>query len=192
MSAQQTRTVTPEEMLIQLGSEKDLYAKLSAPFAQDAYSVDSSRGFNLTSIKAQYIVERLNEVLGIGGWRHIGKYEVVKSDSGETEGVLFHGELLLRLGSSTHVVQSVGYSTDKSNKGDEYKGAKTDALSKAASYIGVGNEVFKGLVDPATISKGTKATTTKTFTNGKATFGKNLGNGSAGNTTTTKQNDPFA
>ena len=46
-------------------TDKQIYDKLKAPFPKDAYSCDSSRGFNLTSIKAQYVIERLNDVLGI-------------------------------------------------------------------------------------------------------------------------------
>jgi hypothetical protein len=34
------------------------------------------------------------------------------------------------------------------DRGDAYKGACTDALSKCASYLGIGMDVYKGLHDP--------------------------------------------
>ena len=47
---------------------KELYAALSAEFPKEAMTEDSSRGFSMTSIKAQYVRERLNEVMGVDGW----------------------------------------------------------------------------------------------------------------------------
>lgn len=46
---------------------------LHAPFPPEALSADTSRGFELTSIKAAYIIERLNEVFGPCGigWRYV-------------------------------------------------------------------------------------------------------------------------
>lgn len=173
----------------QLNQEKALYEQLSAPFPLDAMSADTSRGFALTSIKAQYVVERLNTVLGIGGWRLSGTYEVTKDSSGNEVGVLFHGELSARIGQRTHTIPTVGYSESKRNKGDQYKGAKTDALSKAASYLGVGNEVFKGLVDPADLQVGDSGSykgngvASKT----KASFGKAMNKKNDSN----KAFDPF-
>lgn len=45
---------------------------LKAPFDDQAYSADTSRGFELTSIKAAFVIERLNEVFGLcgAGWRY--------------------------------------------------------------------------------------------------------------------------
>jgi hypothetical protein len=36
---------------------------------------------------------------------------------------------------------------DNPDRGDAYKGACTDALSKCASYLGIGMDVYKGLND---------------------------------------------
>jgi hypothetical protein len=52
-------------------TEKQISA-LRAPFPPEALSTHTSRGFELTSIKAAYVIERLNEVFstcGIG-WRY--------------------------------------------------------------------------------------------------------------------------
>lgn len=173
----------------QIEMERSIYQQLSEAFPAEALSADTSRGFALTSIKAQYVVERLNNVFGIGGWRLTGNYEATKDASGNETGVLFHGELVVRLGSKTHAVATVGYSDSKKNKGDQYKGAKTDALSKAASYLGVGNEVFKGLVDPMNLQAGTEARANGSAeSKGKsASFGKALNK----KTDTTTKFNPF-
>lgn len=121
---------------------KQVFEGLKAPFPKEAYSVDSSRGFNLTSLKAQYAVERLNEVLGITGWNLEGEFKDTD------KGVLYIGKLsLVENGESIHSVEAIGYSDKKKNTGDTFKSARTDALSKAASYYGLGNEMFKGNVE---------------------------------------------
>lgn len=134
------------------------YKELLKPFPNEAYSVDSSRGFNLTSIKAQYVVERLNEVMGVDGWELVGNFEK------EGNGVLFIGKLVLNDGFAGHSQLAVGYSDQKKNIGDAYKGAMTDALSKAASKFGLGNEVFKGNVAPP--AKGSSSSKPKLKTAG--------------------------
>ena len=133
---------TKEQILEKRERFQAKYRELLKPFPAEAYSVDSSRGFNLTSIKAQYVVERLNEVMGVDGWELVGNFEK------EGTGVLFIGKLVLNDGFSGHSQLAVGYSDTKKNIGDAYKGAMTDALSKAASKFGLGNEVFKGNVAP--------------------------------------------
>lgn len=127
--------------------EKDIYQKLAAPFPKDAFSCDSSRGFDLTSIKAQYVIERLNEVLGLMNWSHGGEYEVTDN------GVLFKGALIITIDGKQNRFFGTGFSSIKKNLGDSYKSAKTDSLSKCASQIGVGNDVFKGLIDPKTFER---------------------------------------
>lgn len=127
---------------------EEIYKKLSAPFPEEALSKDSSRGFDLTSVKAQYVVERLNDVLGIDGWRVTGEYEYIKDKEGTIEDVVFHGKLLIRIGRLWHIIESVGHSEMKKHVGDSLKGARTDFLSKAASLVGVANDVFKGKVKP--------------------------------------------
>jgi len=154
---------------------KEMYEKFKAPFPPEAYQADTSRGFELTTVKAQYVVERLNDVMNFHNWRIEGKY-----DKQENGSVLFEGQLVLFLGdylgtagrdSAVHIIPTVGYSDKKKNIGDAYKGARTDALSKAASYLGIANDVFKGLVGTGGTKKATKATNKKpaSFQGKKAT-----------------------
>jgi hypothetical protein len=123
---------------------KAIYEKLKAPFPTEALSSDVSRGFTLTSVKAQYIVERLNDALGLGSWKLEGNYEKIGN------GVMFHGKLTVEICGKTIQVENSGYAEPKENKksnaGDVYKSARTDCLSKCASWLGVANEVYKGNV----------------------------------------------
>ena len=53
---------------------QDQLQAIKAPFPPEALSSDTSRGFELTSIKAAFVIERLNDVLGPCGigWRYVG------------------------------------------------------------------------------------------------------------------------
>ena len=56
---------------------------LRAPFPAEALSADTSRGFELTSIKAAYVVERLNQVFGPCGcgWRFVhSPFEIIEGE----------------------------------------------------------------------------------------------------------------
>ena len=145
----------------------DKYTELSAEFPKEAMTADTSRGFALTSIKAQYVRERLNEVMGVDGWE--SQTDVVHVDN--------DGNVAVKMAMTLHfkdrsVTRSAFGGADRKKKGqtfgDVFKSAETDALSKVASNFGVGNDVFKGLVDAKTLStkapaKGKKSTTKDDF-----------------------------
>lgn len=129
---------------------EEIYKKFCAPFPVEALSEYTRKGkagsFSLTSIKAHYIVERLNTLLTVAGWEIRGEWKEVAGN----EGVLFFGELILNyrfIGIELEQkIQAIGYAEFVKGRSDAYKGARTDAFSKAASYLGIGNEVFKGNV----------------------------------------------
>jgi len=157
-----------------LKTVEQAYEELAAPFAEEALSTDSSRGFDLCSVKAQYIIERLNDVCGVNGWRLEGEW-TPQTDGG----VLYLGRLSVFFdrfcdfsnapgGTLNHYVEAVGFSDDKKNMGDSYKGARTDALSKSASSLGVANDVFKGNVKAPSKKAPAKAVAPSADTNGVA------------------------
>lgn len=137
---------------------EELYKKLTADFPKEAYSADRTReSITLTSLKAQYVVERLNEVIGIGNWALHGTWKDVD------DGILYIGSLEYSIPDTdgkmtTHATGDVpGFAgTDKESSGDAYKSARTDCLSKAASYLGIGNEMYKGNVAPPERAKDDK------------------------------------
>ena len=144
------------------------YLKLIAPFPVEAYKADKSRGSKniMTSVGPQWLVDRLNTVLGLDGWHFTESFKEVD------KGVICFGKLYLHKNKVDYrAVESVGYKDwcvrknvwkdkkqviDKdgnpvvelipTNIGDVYKSAATDSLSKAASKIGLANSVFKGLI----------------------------------------------
>lgn len=128
---------------------EEIYKKLTAPFPDVAYAADMTRAEKvLTSLKAQYIVERLNEVFGLGNWKLDGEWNDVE------DGVLFFGKLecyFMEDGNQVTIATGTvpGFAgVDHASTGDAYKSARTDSLSKSASLLGVGNEMYKGNIEP--------------------------------------------
>lgn len=116
---------------------------VNKPFSGEALSKDTSRGFELTSIKAQYIVERLNETFGLNGWH--ASYQIILEDP--ERGVIVKCTLKCGIyGNREASREAFGGCNPKKQIGDMIKSAMTDSLGKAASHMGIGNEVFKGKV----------------------------------------------
>jgi len=108
----------------------------------------------LTSIKAQYIVERLNDVFGYGNWN--AEYEIITEgtvpfpikDSENTKDKYVVIMRCMLSAEGTNGVEHFGGATLKVGQdlNDVFKSAATDGLTKCASQLGIGNDVFKGLV----------------------------------------------
>jgi hypothetical protein len=67
---------------------QDQVQALRSPFPDVALTPDCSRGFELTSIKAAYVIERLNDVFGPCGigWRYVhSPFEEVQTGNGRVE-----------------------------------------------------------------------------------------------------------
>jgi len=103
---------------------------------------------NMSVIHPMAIIERLNECFGIGGWNFKTREievtkEIQKTKTGERTVYMsaIHGTL---------IVPEYGIDTDQyggstnDDKGDSLKGGATDALTKIASYLGIGAEIYKG------------------------------------------------
>ncbi len=141
---------------------------LSAPMPKEALAADRSRGFELTTVKAAYIIERLNEVLGLvgTGWRYAHSpttredkeilLEVVLQyavDDGcppmawsRTENDWIFREHLPAVWSEP----ITAYGGNPVGGGgspvlDAMKSAVTAGITKAASRLGVALQVHKGL-----------------------------------------------
>jgi len=115
--------------------EKDIEEILKRPLPKEAIKPHPSKTY-LTVIHPMYVIDVLNEAFGIGKWHFtteainfVGKFAVVK-------GTLKVPSL------NIHIEQFGG--NDNIDVGDAYKGAATDALTKCASYLGVGAMIYKG------------------------------------------------
>src|SRR6202049_1555546 len=119
---------------------EDLKVKLKDPLPREAVSPNPQKP-GLSGIKVIYVVERLNDVFGLNGW-HIDN-EIVET------GRMVVVRATLMIPKYSIAIEQFG-GNDNPERGDAYKGACTDALSKCASYLGIGMDVYKGLHDERT------------------------------------------
>jgi hypothetical protein len=111
----------------------------------------------MSAIHPMAIIDRLNEVFGVGGWNfHTREIEVTKEVQNTKSGPrpvyvsAVHGTLVIidrkapASQKAEHIVlEQFGGSTND-DKGDALKGGATDALTKIASYLGIGASIYKG------------------------------------------------
>ena len=116
---------------------EEIRKQLREPLPEDAVKPHPTKTY-LSTIKAIYVTERINDVFGLGSWtlkseviERIEKFVVVKAVL-EIPDYGFYGE-------------AYG-GNDNADIGDAYKGATTDALTKiAGQQLEIGIDVFKGL-----------------------------------------------
>ena len=127
--------------------------KLKADMPDESYSKDTSRGFELTSIKAAYVIERLNEAFGLlgEGWKYtVSSFkETMQPDQQEIMEVGANVKFQYQLPNgewSEEIPHVGGKRVIKNNITDARKSAITDALTKIAGMLGVGHLAFKGKV----------------------------------------------
>ena len=123
-----------------------IQSELNEPFPKEVERQLKKSGAQLTYIPVSEVINRLNKVLGIDGW----SYEIIKCerDALDPEFIVAHVRMTVytdsaRCGSTTK--DGFGGQKIKRTKqgeivdlGDEFKGAVSDALKKAAQAIGVG------------------------------------------------------
>lgn len=118
-------------------------ALLDSPLPAEAVTQHPTKTF-LSSIKSIYVTERLNEVFGVGAWRT--KTEKIAEGNG--------GMIVVKVSLSIPEYgieyesfggnNNGGEGSKNFDLGDAYKGAVTDAITKIASWMGIGADVFKG------------------------------------------------
>jgi len=120
-------------------TQEQLQARLSEPLPPEAIKPHPSKSY-LSTINSIYVTERLNQVFGVGRW-------------GTTSEVIEQGEnmIVLRVhlwanspvdGQDMIKLEAYG-GNDNPDRGDAYKGAMTDALTKIGSFLGIGADVWK-------------------------------------------------
>jgi hypothetical protein len=120
---------------------------LKKPLPEEAISPHPTKTY-LSSIKAIYVVERLNEVFGIGGWKIENEFiertemkVITKNDKQQILNPMVIVKSVFKCGDV--YIEAYG-GNDNADLGDAYKGACTDALTKIGSYLEIGMDVFKG------------------------------------------------
>lgn len=121
--------------------------KLNAPLPTWALKEHPTKR-NMTVIHPMAVIDRLNEVFGVGKWKfkteHISHEAFIqKTQRGDRD--MFRSAVkgtLIVPEHNIHIEQYGGSSND--DLGDALKGGATDALTKCASYLGVGASIYKG------------------------------------------------
>jgi hypothetical protein len=133
---------------------KNITEELYKPFPREMEKSINKGGRNLTYIPASEVVNRLNRVFGVDGWE---SETVNQWRDGDT--IVAHVRLTAYFPVDGHVGQDVAYAPSRKSishdgfggvaikfgkgsdtpvdLGDEYKGAASDALKKAATLFGV-------------------------------------------------------
>lgn len=132
------KELTPEQL-----------AKIAEPLPPEAIAAHPTKE-NLSTIKGIYVTERLNQVFGVGAWS-------VKADlSSPITSALRITKYGKERTEYTAIVKTIftipAYeiyyeciaSSMNDDAGDAAKGAITDAITKIASWIGIGIDVYKG------------------------------------------------
>lgn len=128
---------------------KELYDALYKPFSPEAERTLTKSGTRLTYIPQAEVVTRLNQVFGVEGWS--SQILSMFRDPADQDWIVAHVRITASIpnalgGFSTVTRDGVGGQAIKRTKkegtivdlGDEFKGAVSDALKKAASQLGVG------------------------------------------------------
>lgn len=99
----------------------------------------------LSTIKAIYVTERLNDVFGVGAWSV--KAESLSSTKGQSSKGRDEFTSLVKV---VFEVPSYGIyyeciaGSSNDDEGDSAKGGITDGITKICSWMGIGAEVYKG------------------------------------------------
>jgi len=121
----------------------EMYNQLKKALPDKAVTKHPTKTY-LSSIKAIYVTERLNDVFGCGSWQ-IRAEKVSENDKGfvvvkTTLTIPDYGVYYESFGGNDN-----GGDTNKNfDLGDAYKGATTDGITKIGSYLGIGMSVFQG------------------------------------------------
>lgn len=122
---------------------KEMYEALKKALPSEAVKQHPTKTY-LSSIKAIYVTERLNDVFGCGTWQ-IRAEKVSENEKGmvvvkTTLTIPDYNVYYECFGGN----DNGGESSKNFDLGDAYKGATTDGITKIGSYLGIGINVFKG------------------------------------------------
>ena len=113
---------------------------LDAPLPAEAIKPHPSKNF-LSTINSIYVTERLNDVFGVGRW---GTTSEIIENSSKMVVLKVHFWAYSPVDGADMVKLEAYGGNDNDDRGDAYKGAMTDALTKIGSFLGIGADVWKG------------------------------------------------
>lgn len=135
-------------------SWEDIYKKLSAPFEESAVqrtkTSETKKGYDTTGYHYQFIVNRLNEVMGIDGWNY--EYLILERKDGASSSgnprinVTVETKLTLTHDGKSVTKPCIGGHVSN-NYTDALKGAITNSLKKTAALFGAGKQAYEKTID---------------------------------------------
>ena len=138
--------------------KRKIYLQLAAPFPEHCIQRTegrlTDRGCDTSGIGYQFIANRLNEVLGVGGWRAhrtVTVKEITRSNGRPAFEAIC--DITLELGEwidGTFIVFAESLADGgnlASSEADARKGSYTNAFKKAAAFFGVGRQAYEGSAD---------------------------------------------
>jgi hypothetical protein len=137
---------------------QEIYRRLGAVFPPEAIertkSAQTRRGYDTCGLKYQYIVNRMNEVLGLGGFRVKRRYNLRERQS-KNGNTVFEAscDIVMQLGrwvDSRFVVFAEAMGTGghaSNNEADAKKGSFTNGFKKVAAMFGCGWQAYAGTLD---------------------------------------------
>jgi len=138
--------------------KKAIYAALAKPFDEHCIQRTegrlTGRGYDTTGIGYQHIANRLNEVLGVGGWRAhrtVTVKEIVRSNGRPAFEAIC--DITLELGEwvdgnfMVFAESLADGGSVASTESDARKGAYSNGFKKAAAFFGVGRQAYEGSLD---------------------------------------------
>ena len=136
----ETKQTKPIEKPTKTVQFEGLYEKLSKPIPKEFLIDYVEDGKKFTGYHAQYAIDLLNKVVGLGKWHtvcEIRKEELI-SGSWAVAGMI---TILIRWNDKDFAVNGFGgsYAKDIANA---YKGFKTSAFKNACRYLGIGKELY--------------------------------------------------
>lgn len=123
----------------------NIYQQLSEPFPQEMEKTLVKSGVSLTYIPVSEVINRLNKVLGVDKWDFF--VNSCERDQHDPEFITARVRICWNVDGKNDAVykEAIGGQKIKRNKkgeivdlGDDFKGAVSDALKKAAQMLGVG------------------------------------------------------
>lgn len=136
----------------------ELLRRLSEPFPEEAIertrASQNGKGYDTTGVRVQFVINRLNDVLGLGGFR-VERAFLTRERATRSGATMFEVicDLSLQLGTWEHGV-FVAFAETQSTGGhvapfeaDARKGSHSNALKKAAAAFGIGWRFYAGVAD---------------------------------------------
>jgi hypothetical protein len=141
--SQPKKKVTTEAPATAQGSYQTLYRKLSAPIPAEAIIEYVEDGKTFTGFNAQYAIDLLNEVVGLGNWHTEEKIQKQEIIGGGWAVSMSMDLFLVNNKNGGHDIYTTGYGASYAKRiADAYKGAKTSAFKNACRFLGIGRELY--------------------------------------------------